>query len=81
MASAHALELMLEFFARERGLRDIQKLRCLTRRALFFECVGNQLFFLLVHDLVEIKTFFAAHLALERRNDLGTDSTARPAKL
>ena len=64
-ASGRALELMLDFFACERGLRNIQKLRCLTRRALFFERVGNQLFFLLVHDLVEIKAFFAAHLAFE----------------
>ena len=56
---------MLDFFACERGLRNIQKLRCLTRRALFFERVGNQLFFLLIHDLVEIKAFFAAHLAFE----------------
>ena len=65
MASAHVLELMLEFFACERGLRDIQKLCSLARCALFFERVGNQLFFLLIHDLVEIKAFFAAHLALE----------------
>ena len=43
-ASGRALELMLDFFACERGLRNIQKLRCLTRRALFFERVGNQLF-------------------------------------
>ena len=45
---------MLEFFSRQRGLRYSQEFSCLPCGSLFLQGIGDNLLFLLIHELIKI---------------------------